>query len=103
MISFIVIGYNEGHKLKTCFKSIYKCVEFNRLPSYEVIYVDSKSDDKSLEIVKEFPSIKAFTILGDCNAAIGRNIGAIEAKGSILFFVDADIHLRQTVLLSRFA
>jgi len=43
--------------------------------------VDSKSDDKSLEIVKEFPSIKAFTILGDCNAAIGRNIGAIEAKG----------------------
>jgi glycosyltransferase involved in cell wall biosynthesis len=98
MISFIVIGYNEEQKLKLCLQSIYKSIQYNNIDSYEIIYVDSKSSDKSIQIVKEFEGIKVFIILGQCNAAIGRNVGATEAKGSILFFIDADMEICESFL-----
>lgn len=93
MISFIIIGKNEGWKLTKCFESIFKTVEYNKLKEYEVIYVDSNSSDNSIEIAKSFEEIKIFKITGVCNAAIGRNIGAKESKGEILFFIDGDMEI----------
>ncbi len=93
MISFIVIGRNEGENLIKCFESILATVLFNRIKEYEIIYVDSDSSDNSIEIVKQFKQVRIFKITGVYNAAIGRNIGYKESKGNILFFIDGDMEL----------
>lgn len=98
MISFIVIGRNEAKTLQACFISIIKTIKVNSLKSHEIIYVDSKSSDESLEFAIQFPEVKIFEITGECNAAIARNIGANEAKGSIFVFLDADMVLQPEFL-----
>ena len=75
MISFIVIGKNEGLRLKKCFESIHKAIDYDSIKNYEIIYVDSKSIDNSLALAKTFSDIKVFLITGENNAAIARNIG----------------------------
>lgn len=93
MISFIVIGRNEGWKLQKCFESILNAIKFNGLSDAEIIYVDSQSSDHSIDIAKAFSLIRIFLIKGICNAAIARNIGAKEAQGDILFFIDGDMEI----------
>ena len=93
MISFIVIGRNEGWKLTKCLSSIFTTFEQNSLTAYEVIYVDSKSTDDSIERANEFKGIKIFQLTGDMNAAIARNVGAQESKGEVLFFIDGDMEI----------
>lgn len=94
MISFIVIGRNEGWKLKRCFESIFKTIQMNKLESYEAIYVDSLSMDDSIEKVKQFKTVKIFKLTRDFNAAIARNVGAAESKGDVLFFIDGDMEIQ---------
>lgn len=93
MISFIIIGRNEGWKLTKCIVSVFKTIKHNKLNDYEVIYVDSKSTDDSIERVRKFQDVKIFKITGEYNAAIARNIGAKEANGDALFFIDGDMEL----------
>ena len=76
MISFIVIGKNEGWKLKLCFDSIQKVVLLDQIKNYEVIYVDSRSSDDSIALAKTYPKTRVFLVTGECNAGVGRNIGA---------------------------
>jgi len=98
MISFIVIGHNEEKNLKRCFESIFNTIEYNRIKDYEVIYVDSKSTDRSIIIAQKFKGVKIFLIKGYCNAAVGRNIGAKESHGKVLFFIDGDMEIEKEFL-----
>lgn len=95
MISFVVIGKNEGERLLLCLSSIHKVIEkYSSKMDFEITYVDSKSTDGSIERIKElYPDVHIFKITGDCNAAIGRNIGAAESHGDILCFLDGDMEL----------
>ncbi|MCD4819029.1 MAG: glycosyltransferase [Candidatus Cloacimonetes bacterium] len=95
MISFIIIGRNEGWKLTKCFKSVFETIEYNKIEKYEVIYIDSKSNDDSIERAKKKSKINIFQITGEFNAAIARNIGAKEANGDILFFIDGDMEINK--------
>lgn len=95
MISFIVIGKNEGWKLKLCFDSIQNVVYHDNIGDYEVVYVDSRSTDGSISLAKKYPNTRVFLVTGDCNAGVGRNIGAKEARGDILFFIDGDMELQR--------
>ena len=92
MISFIIIGKNEGWRLEKCLQSIVSIVKQDNIVDYEIIYVDSRSTDDRIELAKQYGA-KAFLITGECNAAIARNIGAREAMGDILFFIDGDMEL----------
>ena len=96
MISFIVIGRNEGWRLEKCLSSVKSIAARELSVPYEVIYVDSQSTDDSIELSKKYAD-RIFLITGICNAAIGRNIGAKEAKGDILFFLDGDMELCEGV------
>lgn len=98
MISFIIIGRNEGWKLKKCILSVITTIQVNKLQKYDIIYVDSKSSDNSIEIAKEFKQVKVYKITGDTNAAIARNIGASEAKGEYFFFIDGDMEILNNFL-----
>ncbi len=98
MISFIIIGRNEGWKLTQCLQSVYQAIGFNNLIECEVIYVDSKSSDDSIERAKKFETIKIFQLTGEYNAAIARNIGVKESKGGLLCFLDGDLELHKEFL-----
>jgi glycosyltransferase involved in cell wall biosynthesis len=93
MLSFIIIGRNEGWKLSLCLKSVFKTIEYNQLKSYEVIYVDSMSSDDSISRAKEFAEVRIIQLKGYYNAAVARNIGAEYSNGEILFFIDGDMEL----------
>lgn len=101
-ISFIVIGKNEGWKLLKCIQSIIDTVAYNQLLEYEIIYVDSNSEDDSIGEVKKYKNIKVFKLLGDVNAAIARNVGANESRGGILFFLDGDMELNKNSFMDLF-
>lgn len=93
MISFIIIGRNIQLTVEMCVASIYKAMEKVAPDRFEVIYVDSQSTDKTMELLQQFPSVRKYEITGVCNAAIARNIGGMEAKGSSLFYLDGDMEL----------
>ena len=93
MISFIIIGRNEGWKLTKCLQSVFNTVKTSNLQKYEVIYVDSKSSDDSIERVKLFSEVSIYQLTTIYNAAIARNLGANKAKGDVLFFIDGDMEI----------
>lgn len=98
MISFIVIGRNEAKYLSKCFNSIITTIEQNNLRNYEIIYVDSNSEDNNIEISKSFLQIKIYQLTADYNAAIARNLGAEKSTGDILFFIDGDMEIESEFL-----
>jgi len=93
MISFIVIGKNEGWKITKCINSIFNTVRLNSVNSFEIIYIDSGSTDDSISRIKKFGDVQIFKITSVPNAAIARNIGAKESKGDVLFFIDGDMEI----------
>ena len=97
MISFIVIGKNEDWRLEKSLSAIKRVAASELIQPYEIIYVDSQSTDGSVELAKQYAN-KIYLSTGACNSAIGRNIGAKEAEGDILFFIDGDMELREGVL-----
>lgn len=92
MLSFIVIGKNIQNTIELCIKSINQFIKENSIEKYEIIYVDSDSNDKTIDIAKNFP-ISVLQISGNINAAIARNSGAKFSHGEILFFIDGDMEI----------
>jgi glycosyltransferase involved in cell wall biosynthesis len=92
MISFIVIGKNIEHTIDLCLQSIFDFIKTNDISEYEIIYVDSDSSDSTVKLVQKY-KIKIILIKGDTNAAVGRNQGAANSSGSILFFIDGDMEI----------
>lgn len=98
MISFIIIGKNEGWKLTQCIESIYLTIKESNLNKYEIIYIDSDSDDDSLIRCRKFKEVKAFKLIEKYNPAIARNLGAQMSKGDIFVFLDADMTINSNFL-----
>lgn len=101
MISFIVIGRNIQTTATICFNSLFQAVQQAGLTAYEVLYIDSSSTDQTLAIVKGYPAVRIFSIEQNYNAAVARNIGAQEAKGDYLVFLDGDMELQADFLANR--
>ncbi len=91
-LSFIIIGQNEGQRLQKCLNSVFNTIRKFDLQA-EVIYVDSRSIDDSVTVAKTFKACRVMLITGRCNPAIARNIGAKEAIGKGMIFLDADMEL----------
>lgn len=84
-------------------KYIGKCLEaLTRLDSpkieYEIIVVDNGSKDRSVEIAKSFNA--KVLIKKGVHIAELRNLGAMNSKGDILSFVDADCVVSKKWLLN---
>ena len=92
IISFVVIGYNEGANLGACIQSIR---DMESVPSVEVeiIYVDGGSQDGSISIAEA--SGVNLVLGGDKRrrAAENRNLGLQAAKGHYVQFLDGDMTL----------
>ena len=75
LLAVVVIGRNEGQRLRTCLHSVQSLALPARVRHAATIYVDSNSTDDSLELAR---SLGAHTIpltTGPWTAARGRNTG----------------------------
>jgi glycosyltransferase involved in cell wall biosynthesis len=88
LVSAVVIGRNEGERLRRCLRSIFAIARPNF--DLEVIYVDSGSSDGSVELA-EAEGARTIALRPERpSAALGRNAGWRAAKGSIVLFLDGD-------------
>jgi GT2 family glycosyltransferase len=87
-ISAIVPVYNGGTEFRRCLASLAGAMP----PPHEVIVVADGDSDGSWRLAEEFGAtvIRIPTSGGPAKA---RNLGAREAQGDILFFVDADVEI----------
>ncbi|NVM21685.1 MAG: glycosyltransferase [Desulfobacterales bacterium] len=95
LVSIIIPTRNSGKTIGALLSSIRK----QTYSDIEVIVVDGGSTDCTLDIAKEY---KTITINNQSSAIDSRtenkNIGAREASGKYLYFVDADMELPPTVI-----
>ncbi len=90
MISFIIPTLNEGKVIAKLLENLREIKTFE----YEVIVSDGGSTDKTVEIVKNFGGKVVENLSGKRQTiGQGRNVGAAEAKGKFLIFLDADVYL----------
>ena len=93
VISFIIIGKNEGIKLLNCITSVNETIKCNNLKQTEIIYIDSDSIDNSIDLIRHFDNLNIYKLTNHCNSAIARNLGFKKSKGETLFFIDGDMEL----------
>ncbi len=93
-ISFVVIGKNEGKMLGKCLESL-KAADYPRhlAEVTEVIYVDSRSTDRSVEIAREHGATVHLLSAGRTSSARARNAGLQLCQGDLVQFLDADMVL----------
>ena len=86
-VSIVVVNYNSGDMLR-------RCVEINLSQATELIVVDNRSTDGSLEpVVNEFSGNEKLRIiqnLDNLGFAAGCNKGAYASKGEFILFLNPD-------------
>jgi glycosyltransferase involved in cell wall biosynthesis len=86
-VTILIAVYNEEKHIAKCLTSLlgqsYRAVE--------IVVIDDGSTDGTSAIVNQFPSVRLLkqAHLGKAKAI---NRGAVEATGSILFFLDGDMY-----------
>lgn len=97
-VSVIIPVYNAAKFLTQCLNSVLS----QTLKDIEVICVNDKSQDNSLEILKEFQEKdKRITVINNeknLGAALTRNEGIEKAKGKYIYFLDADDYIDEKYL-----
>src|SRR3990167_11506106 len=89
-VSVIIPTFNEEKDIVECLESLKN----QTLKALEIIVIDDGSTDNTLRVLSEFPiSNFQFQIIKQNHKSPGqaRNLGAKNAKGEILVFVDADM------------
>lgn len=91
-LSIIIVTYNSAADIKTCLSSI------GSGHNYEVIVVDNASQDKTQEIVRQFPGVKL--ILNEKNLGYARanNQGITISQGEYILLLNPDTVLQNHAL-----
>ena len=93
-VSVVIIGRNEARNLSRCIESVFSALLDQ--DNYEIIYVDSNSEDESVSIALSH-GVKVVRILNAdpfC-AALGRHIGASLCQNEYIMFLDGDMELTE--------
>ena len=92
-ISFIIPSYNS---YKTIYRTVRSILDQTVQENIkEIIVVDSSGDDFTRKVLKtiESPILKVICLEQKTFPSLGRNIGAKQAIGRVLCFIDSDIEL----------
>ena len=92
-ISIVIPNYDQSRTLPRCLEAALNC----RYPDFEVIVVDDKSRDSSLDVIRRYP-VRLLRHERNQGPGPARNTGARQAAGQILLFTDADVCLREDTL-----
>ena len=91
-ISVIIIGRNEAARIESCLRSVFASLAGH--DDYEIIYVDSASEDQTVEIARRFPiRILQLRRTWKLTPSAGRFVGYRHSTGKYLLFVDGDTAL----------
>jgi len=90
-VSIIIPTFNSEGTLAVCLQSIIN----QMYPDIEIIVFDGYSQDKTIQIAKQF---NAKILLSKSERCTARNLGAKEAKGVFVFFIDSDMELAPNVV-----
>lgn len=86
--SIIIVNYNTKELLLNTIRSIFS---FSSSFSFEVIVVDNASIDGSQEAVRQnFPNVLLIELNENIGFGRANNVGAKEANGDFLFFLNSD-------------
>mgnify|MGYP000035338358 CR=1 FL=1 len=87
MVSVIVPVRNREVDIAACLESLLRL----RYPldHLELIVVDDASEDRTAQVVSSFP-VRLISVPKRSHASFCRNLGAQQAKGEILAFIDSD-------------
>jgi glycosyltransferase involved in cell wall biosynthesis len=85
-ISVIVPVYNSASYLRSCLEHLRN----STFTDFECIVVDDGSTDESQAVAAEF-GVRVVPTSRRSGPAFARNLGVREARGEILFFIDADV------------
>jgi glycosyltransferase involved in cell wall biosynthesis len=88
LVTVVIPGYNQAHTIDLCVRSARE----QTCPGIEIIVVDDASTDDTAAIA----AASGATVLrlpGNRGPSAARNLGAAQARGEILFFLDADVAL----------
>ena len=87
-LSVIIIAKNEEERIGKCLDSVMK---LKKKYSTEIIFVDSASTDRTIEIASKYP-IQIYQLNKSklLNPSAGRYIGTSKAKGRYILFIDGD-------------
>ena len=88
-ITLIVPVWNGGRNFERCLEAIAALAP----PPCEIIIVDDGSDDGSLAAARRSGACVLQTAQPRSGPAVARNLAAGQARGAVLFFVDADVRL----------
>lgn len=88
-ISVIIVNYKSWYYLKKCIDSIHQVILENLI--LEIIIIDNFSNDGQIETFKKlYPNINFILNNGNNGFANGCNLGAKNAKGEYLLFLNPD-------------
>lgn len=86
-LAVVIIGRNEGERLRTCLNSVLNMHYPREL--VEVIYVDSSSSDGSVALAQSL-GVRTILLDGPTTAARGRNAGWTQTEAPFILFLDGD-------------
>lgn len=95
-LSVIIIGKNNAATLERCLQSVQEAVQHTSyLTATEIIYVDSRSSDDSVQLAQQAGCEVVQITDGFTTAALGRNLGMSVAIYSNYLFLDGDMELEK--------
>lgn len=92
-LSVVMPVYNAESTLAEALTRLFQSTH----DGFEVVLVDDGSTDNTGAIAAEFP-VRIVPSGGRVGPAVARNIGAREAQGDYLFFIDSDVMVRPDTL-----
>jgi len=99
-VSFIIVNYNTKDQLYNCITSI---IEKTNGILFEIIVVDNASVDGSIELLKSsFADVRIIANKDNLGFGKANNLGAKQAIGKYLFFLNSDTILINNACLSFF-
>lgn len=96
-LSIIIPCKNEEKYIGKLLTSLVE----QKLPKYvEIIVADNASTDNTISIIKKYLNLLPnLRIIKGGLPSVGRNLGALEARGDILLFLDSDVYFKDTSLI----
>ena len=97
-LSVVIVTKNEADRVEGCIESVFTAAR-RAVDSFEVILVDSRSTDGTVERACAYPiTVVRLSAADRLSPGAGRRVGARYARGEELLHVDGDMHLTETWL-----
>lgn len=91
-LSVVVVTRNEADTIEKCLESVIETCE-RSVPTFEVILVDSRSTDETVELASSYPISIYRLQIDDVTPGAGRRAGTMVANSDRMLFVDGDMVL----------